>query len=106
MFSKFMPQMPANAVHTAKMLAQAARRLVTSLSSMVTIDRFTWIAVAMVSRTASIEPLMRPRWSPTSRKYSCELMQICGTRPPCILPAASSNGATARLSTMLRRFRS
>ena len=38
MCSKFIPQMPANAVHTAKMLAHAASRLVTSLSSMVTIE--------------------------------------------------------------------
>ena len=63
-----MPQMPAKAVATAKMPAQAASRLVVSLSSMVTIDRFTWIAVPMVSRMPSIDALMRARWSATSRK--------------------------------------
>lgn len=60
--------MPANAMETAKMLAQAARRLSTSLSSMVTMERLTWIAIPMVSRINSMEPLMRLRWSITSRK--------------------------------------
>ncbi len=68
MNSKFMPHTPAKAVHTAKIAAQAASRLVTSPSSMVTSDRFTWIAVAMPSRMVSTEPLMRSRWSTTSRK--------------------------------------
>ena len=61
MLLKFMPQMPANAVATANRPAHAARRLVTSDSSIVTIDRFTWIAVPMVSRTASSVVLMRTR---------------------------------------------
>ena len=65
MASKFIPQIPAKAVQMAKILAQAARRLVISLSSMVTMDRLTWMAVAMVSRMESIEPLMR-----ASRAYS------------------------------------
>jgi hypothetical protein len=68
MCSKFMPQMPANAVHTAKIAAQAARRLVTSASSMLTIDRLTWIAVPIMSRIESIDVWMRARWSTTSRK--------------------------------------
>ena len=45
MCSKFMPQMPAKAVATAKMPAQAASRLVISVSSIVTIERLTWMAV-------------------------------------------------------------
>jgi hypothetical protein len=61
MYLKFMPQMPANAGTTAKMAAQAARRLVTSPSSMVTMDRFTWIAVPMVSRIDSVAALIRLR---------------------------------------------
>ena len=56
-----MPQMPASAVETAKIAAHDASRLVVSDSSIVTIDRFTWIAVPIVSRIASIELLMRAR---------------------------------------------
>ena len=67
MCSKFMPQMPAKAVATAKIAAQAASRLVTSPSSIVTSDRFTVIAVAMVSRMVSSAASMRDRWSPMSR---------------------------------------
>ena len=63
MCSKFMPQMPANAVATAKMPAHAASRLVVSDSSIVAIDRFTWMAVPMVSRNVSRLALMRARWS-------------------------------------------
>ena len=63
-----MPQTPTKKVATAKMPAQAASRLVTSLSSIVTIDRLTWIAVPMVSRIVSIEVCKRARWSAMSRK--------------------------------------
>jgi hypothetical protein len=63
-----MPQIPAKAVATAKMPAQAARRLLTSVWSMVTSEMFTWIAVPMVSRTLSSEASIRARWSYTSRK--------------------------------------
>jgi len=38
---KFMPQMPAKAEQTAKIAAQAANLLFTSLSSIATIERFT-----------------------------------------------------------------
>ena len=61
MCSKFMLQMPARAVHTAKILAQAARRLATSFSSIVAIARLTWIAVPIVSRIVSIRALIRAR---------------------------------------------
>ena len=56
------------AVHTANIAAHAARRLVTSASSMVTIERFTWMAVPIVSRMESIVVSIRVRWSSTSRK--------------------------------------
>ena len=68
MTSKFMPHTPANTVASAKMPAQAASRFDVSASSIVTIDRFTWIAVPMVSRRPSRAALMRARWSTTSRK--------------------------------------
>ena len=68
MCSKFMPQTPTKNVATAKMPAQAARRFVTSLSSMVTIDKLTWMAVPMVSRMVSILVCSRARWSAMSRK--------------------------------------
>ena len=56
-----MPQIPAMAVGTAMMAPQAARRLVVSDSSIVTIDRLTWMAVPMVSRIASTDALIRDR---------------------------------------------
>jgi len=58
---KFMPHTPTKKVATAKIPAQAARRLVVSDSSIVTIDRLTWIAVPMVSRKASSAVLQRTR---------------------------------------------
>ena len=79
-------------------------RLVISDSSIVTIDRLTWVAVPMVSRMLSMAALMRTRWSCTSRKYSWLFAHTAGTRPPCSLPATSSSGATAWRSTMARRL--
>ena len=51
--------MPAKVVETPKIAAQAANRLVISLSSIVTIDKFTCMAVATVSRIASIDEFTR-----------------------------------------------
>ena len=63
MCSKFIPQIPANAVATAKIAAQAASRFVTSPSSIVTRDRFTVIAVATLSRMVLSAESIRARWS-------------------------------------------
>ena len=63
MCSKFMPQTPTKKVATAKMPAQAASFFVTSDSSIVTIEKLTWIAVTIVSRSVSSAALMRSRWS-------------------------------------------
>ena len=60
MFCKFMPQTPAKAMATAKMPAQAARRFVICVSSIVTLTRLTWIAVPMVVRLLDLRPLAVP----------------------------------------------
>ena len=52
---KFMPQMPAKAVATAKIPAHAARRLFTSLSSIATIDS----AIAEARRALEVDPASR-----------------------------------------------
>ena len=60
---KFMPYTPAIRVGTATSAAQAARRLVVSFSRSVISDRLTDKAVITMSRSASIDWLMRDRWS-------------------------------------------
>ena len=80
------------------MPAHAARRLVISDSSIVTIDRLTWIAVPMVSRIASSAALMRARWSYDVAEVVLRLSRRPAARGRrAAWPTPSSSGATAWL---------